>query len=220
MSAVNPKTSFLYVNDNTDSYSIKDIVELLYSCLWVTLGWLVTATMFQLTISIREIFNLVSESHAKCYKIALYLVSIIFCTLQILALVLVPVFFEEKNDIRQRKSIFVHLVAYLTLTVMQSVILSVLISTLKRMRKFATFSRKNILTQFILFLVSFITKICAYAGYLVWQKPLTETWVDLLVLVCLYMPFSLVPITFMLYNQHRTFKVEERMRAEKTASFH
>ena len=61
MSIYPAQDPFIY---SSPGITIPEFTEWLGSCSILALGWLVTATMFQLTISIREIFNLITHKWA------------------------------------------------------------------------------------------------------------------------------------------------------------
>ena len=98
------------------------------------------------------------------------------------------------------------------MTLMQGAILIYLVSTLRPMK---TFSRKNILTQFTLFLISFVTNLTLYTWFFEMNELSTgeiKEWTGALLVGCLYMTIEILPITFMLVSQHRTFLSEEKPR--------
>lgn len=91
--------------------------------------------------------------HVKWYRRTFYSVSISVCSLQILATILIPTEVGDQVD-QLHNMILVLIVNYALLTVIQSFILILLICTLQRIG--GAFSRKNIIIQFALFLLSFL----------------------------------------------------------------
>ena len=126
----------------------------------LALGWQVTATMFQLTMSIREIFQEVSHRRAKYQGFISYTFAVVISSAQILALILIPVFVTKLD--RLYYSIMVLITAYSMLTVAQSLILLLLLLTLGKMQRLGQFRIRNILLQFSLFLVSFLSNLGLY----------------------------------------------------------
>ena len=92
------------------------ILTCLTISIMLTLGWLVTATIFELTVSIREIFNLVSQSRTKWSKRVFYSFSILVCSLHVLAMFLIPSLVDEPQQMYQ--IVYNLIVAYSLLTVL------------------------------------------------------------------------------------------------------
>ena len=137
-----------------------------FTCLPISimlaLGWMVTAMLFELTVSIREIFDLANLSHTKWYKRVFYFFSILVCSTQILLIILNDLYLIKKT------TIYDLIVAYSLLTGLHSSILILLIYTLSRMERLGTFARacQNIILQFFLFLSSFACNLAIYVDRL------------------------------------------------------
>ena len=63
----------------------------------LAIGWLLIATISQLTVSIREIFNLVSADNARIYKLVIYYSTSIIGVLQILIILVLPNLTDTKK---------------------------------------------------------------------------------------------------------------------------
>ena len=68
---------FIYAEKGIELY---EFMELIGSTTMLALGWLVTATMYQLTVSIRVIFNLVTKERSEKYKLVVYIYSATMAT--------------------------------------------------------------------------------------------------------------------------------------------
>ena len=195
-----------------------DIFQSLTRCCRFALGWMISATMFQLTISIREIFNLVNSRLMQWYTRVFYFFCLVASFLLILDIFLIPALSNEKEH-RIYCTIINLIVSYSLLTIIQTSILILLIWTLKRMNRLGTFSNttKNILMQFGLFLFSYIVNLTLSAQFLITSNHDGQTgiyssdpkMIAPLLIACVYMPIDILPITFMLCSHHRTFKAEE-----------
>ena len=128
---------FIYAEKGIELY---EFMELIGSTTMLALGWLVTATMYQLTVSIRVIFNLVTKERSDKYKIAVYIYSATMATFQLLWIMLLPVLVDD-FDKRSKWVSYIFIMSYLTLTVSYVIIIIFLGFTLKRMKDFGDFTQ-------------------------------------------------------------------------------
>ena len=127
----------------------------------LALGWLVTATMFQLTVSIRVIFNLITQQMALRLKNIVYVYATIMSSAQIIWVVSIPSIYNEFEN-RSKAVSYAFIIDYLILTVSYCSIIIYLCRTLQRMSNFGDFSEqhRDILIQFLVFLMAFVAKLC------------------------------------------------------------
>ena len=110
--------------------------------------------------------------------------------------------------------------AYTMLTIAQCLILILLLTTLGKMQRLGQFKIRNIILQFALFLVSFLSNLGLYVQYLITDAhnfkdqggSTYQPFIDALFVAAIYTPIDIIPITFMLYSQHRTFIFEQKQR--------
>ena len=128
---------FIYAEKGIELY---EFMELIGSTSMLALGWLVTATMFQLTVSIRVIFNLVTKERSDKYKIAVYIYAAAMATFELLFIMLLPVLIDD-FDKRSSWISYIFIMSYATLTVSYVIIITFLGYTLKRMKDFGDFTQ-------------------------------------------------------------------------------
>ena len=84
--------------------------------------WLMTATMYQLTIAIRVVFQEIGKARAETRKNVFFIYSVIMATLQIVLLCLIPAAVREEN-LRSRVVSYVYAFSYLVATTTYSIII-------------------------------------------------------------------------------------------------
>ena len=121
---------FIYADPG---FHVTEPTELLGTCFMLTLSWLVTAIMFQLTISLRVVFDLCSPKRAQSLKTGFYIFAAIWSSLQFIAICLIPILEYEK---RAEAATYVMLVSYFIVAISYSVIIINMWMTLKEMKSF------------------------------------------------------------------------------------
>ena len=123
-----------YIYD-TQKFQGYEFSELVSACSMLALGWLVTVTMFQLTITIRVIFKMITLKSAKILKVAIYIYAATFSSLQLLMIILIPYVVEEFDN-RSVVVSYVFIGSYITITVSYSAIIIFMRITLNYMKNF------------------------------------------------------------------------------------
>ena len=134
------------------------ILEWIGSTSMVCIGWLVAATMYQLTISVRQNFGLITATDARKQKRLVYNIIETFAGLSCLAIILIPLSIPDGNEVDC--SSFIYVASYIILIIFYSIITHYLLVTLHQMRAFGNFTTQQweIFRQFIVFLVAFSIK--------------------------------------------------------------
>ena len=137
--AIDPELDpFLYDDPGFEYY---EAFEWVGSCSMLTLGWLVAATMFQLTVSIRVIFNIQTPQSATRHKHIMYAFSGFISGSQLVLIALIP-FVVKDFDKRTWVVSYPFIASYITLTTVYAVTIGYLYSTLKKMSSFGDFSKE------------------------------------------------------------------------------
>ena len=134
-----------------------------------------------------------------------YTFSVTAYSLQILNQILISTLVEKPHHLHYTTiQLFIN---YSLLTIIQSVILILLIKSLGRIQRLGKFSRKNIIIQFALFLMSFAgcMGLCAQIllsnNYQFDDKDdRIQPFLTPLLIASVYNPLEILPISFMLYS--------------------
>ena len=181
----------------------------------LALGWLVTATMFQLTVSIRVIFNLITQQKALKLKNIVYIYAAIMSSAQIFWVISIPYIYHKNFDRRSKAVSYAFIIDYLILTISYCGIIIYLCKTLQRMSNFGDFSEqhRDILIQFLVFLMAFISKLILQALFLIGAHFDWDSYTYYMMQIVSFIFVDIMPVTYMLYSHHKTYKIspEESM---------
>ena len=148
-----------------------EVMEWIGSCSMLALNWLVCATMFKLTMSIRLILGLVETEKASSSRRAMYIFAGTMAFTQLVTIALISLISSD-IDLKWILVSYIFMFSYCTLSVTYFVAIQFLRSTLSRLKDFANLKNqfKDILCQFLFFGFAMLTKICLNVAYLLMYK--------------------------------------------------
>ena len=183
------------------------VLESVGSAAALALSWLVTVTIYQLTLSIKLVFKKIKLKDVVQKRKVMNIVASSIAITWLALIILAPLYIEKQSKLPTVIS-GLYLGAYSILLCVYTTIICVLGQTLHRRRSFFTEEYRYIILQFMFFEAAFIIKILLQV-LLALSK--TQEWdffaYDLMQAIS-YLLVDVLPVSFMLYSHHKTFKKE------------
>ena len=199
---------------DTQGFKYYEFLEVIGSSATLALSWVVTVTMYQLSISIRVIFQILTPSEGKTRRMRMYIFAATMASLQLLMILLTPCFpFPYRTWVITD----VYYFSYTTLILVYSTVVFLLFSTLNKMRDFFKREYCVIKTQSTLFLIAFCSKLVLQLSFQIGGVMGWSNYAYYMLQAISNFLVDLIPANFMLYAHHRTFR-EDKINEERVAA--
>ena len=210
--------SFNQVNDDTTAVVFANNVATVTN---VGIGCLFVATMYQINYAIKMIDDpLVDLVQAERHKIIVYCLAVAFTCFFTVSMILISILVQS-SEIQEQWLLYNSTAAYAILPIMYIWIMIELRKNLKdKTANAMSKETKYVIYQFLFFIVSYLTRLLFFIPECIGvTESIRPTFWFYLANLLMYIPWSVLPITFILYMHTRNYsEMKNALQYSKNSS--